>query len=248
MSPQISAHFHNKKWFSFDLDDTLHEFRAASGQASAAVFERIYALTGTTISALEATYADILRASTTNAFTDGRSSAEYRRERFSRLLKAHGVAELVDVESLLDTYQSSLKGYLKLKPDARSLLRTLHGQGKKILVVTEGPQDAQLWTLQELGLMPLVDVLVTTNEMRRSKVDGLFQAVLEKYAIPAPDMVYFGDSLARDIVPARELGISAVLFDERQEARLDDLGDLRVDSWGKVEELVVHHCTDQDIL
>jgi putative hydrolase of the HAD superfamily len=207
MPSQISIHFHTKIWFGFDLDDTLHEFRATSGQASTAVFERIYALTGATISALEATYTDILRTSTTNAFTDGRSSAEYRCGRFSRLLQAHGVAEVVDVESLLDTYQSSLSGYLKLKPGAWSLLRTLHGQGKKILVVTEGPQDAQVWTLQELGLMPWVDVLVTTNEMRRSKVDGLFQAVLEKYAIPARDMVYFGDNLARDIVPARELDL-----------------------------------------
>ncbi|KAJ5833730.1 hypothetical protein N7474_002041 [Penicillium riverlandense] len=232
MSSQISIHFHTKTWFGFDLDDTLHEFGAASGQASIAVFERIHALTGATVSGLEETYTDILRTSTTNAFTDGRSSAEYRRERFSRLLQAHGVAEVVHVKSLLDIL----------------FYGRCMTEGKKILIVTEGPQDAQVWTLQELGLMPWVDVLVPTNEMRRSKVDGLFQAVLEKYAIPAPDMVYFGDNLARDIIPARELGISAVLFDERQEARLDDLGDLRVDSWGTVEELVVKYCTEQDIL
>ncbi|KAJ5619029.1 hypothetical protein N7510_003013 [Penicillium lagena] len=248
MSSQISIHFHTKTWFGFDLDDTLHDFRAASSQASTAVFERIHSLTSVNISALETTYTEILRTSTASAFTEGRLSAEYRRERFSRLLQAHGVAQAVNVESLLDTYQTSLRRHLKLKPGAQSLLRTLHDQGKKILIVTEGPQDAQVWALQELGLTPWVDVLVTTNEMRRSKVDGLFQAVLEKHAIPASEMVYFGDNLARDIVPARELGISAVLFDERQKAKLDDLSDLRVDSWGKVQELIVEYRTDQDIL
>jgi len=238
MSAHSPSHFHTKTWFGFDLDDTLHEFRAASGHASRTVFERIHALTGIAISALRTTYDEILRTSTASAFTDGRSSADYRRERFSRLLQAHGVAQAVDVESLLDTYQVSLRKYLKLKPGAQSLLRTLRDRGKKILVVTEGPQDAQVWTLQELGLMSWVDVLVTTNEMGKSKVDGLFQAVLEKYAISAADMVYFGDNLARDIIPARELGILAVLFDERQEASLDELAELRVDDWGKVEELV----------
>lgn len=230
----------SKKWFGFDLDDTLHEFRKASGQASQSVFEATQAKFGVDIDTLKTSYQEILRMATANAFTDGRSSTNYRRERFTRLLQTQGLGSTNEfADHLLDVYESSLRHSLTLKPGALSLLQTLQRLEKKVIVVTEGPGDGQRWTIQELGLEPYVNVLITTNEVGRSKVDGLFGTVLEKYAIATEDIVYFGDNEVRDIQAAQRGGILAVLYNEKQDTELENPGALKLNSWQALQDILV---------
>ncbi|KAJ5099783.1 hypothetical protein N7532_006784 [Penicillium argentinense] len=236
--PSIIA---SKKWFGFDLDDTLHEFRKASAQASQSVFESIHAQYGIGIDSLKSSYSQVLQTTTAGAFTDGRTSTDYRRERFTRLLQTHGINDAnqdTDVESLLTIYKSSLKSSLALKAGALSFLRAIQDRGKKIIVVTEGPADAQEWTIRELGLEPLVDVAVTTNEIGKSKVEGLFSIVLYKYDINREEIIYFGDNAIRDIKASQEEGIVAVLYDEKQNNQLSDKFSLRINSWKAMQDIL----------
>ncbi|KAK9242861.1 HAD-like domain-containing protein [Lipomyces tetrasporus] len=231
-----------KPWFGFDLDDTLHEFRKASAHASRSVFEAIQAThpdTNETIDDLEATYREILRSKTANAFTDGKTSEDYRRERFSHLLAAHGHEPASEtLEHLLVVYRTGLRAALTLKAGALHLLEKLKARGKGVIIVTEGPQDAQEWTVAELGLKPFIDILVTTNEVGKSKVDGLFSAVLAKHNIAPGDLVYVSDNEQRDIVPAQAAGIDTVLYDEKSNCQFDDPHNLRLNSLPKLEYLV----------
>lgn len=241
-APTLPSILAEKKWFGFDLDDTLHEFRKASMQASKGVFESIHYRYGIEIETLKSSYGEILRCTTASAFTDGRTSTEYRRDRFTRLLQVHGINE-VDQEDqyiahLLNLYQSSLQFNLAIKAGALSFLRALKQRGKNIIVITEGPADAQERTVQELGLKHYIDVLVTTNEMGRSKVDGLFGAVLKKYGIHSDEIVYFGDNAVRDIKESQEEGILAVLYDEKQQNQLTDMGTLSINSWGTLKDML----------
>ncbi|KAJ5525036.1 HAD-like protein [Penicillium frequentans] len=229
-----------KTWLGFDLDDTLHEFRKASGHASSSVFKAIAEKTpNVTTDELASTYRGILRSKTTGAFTDGRTSEEYRRERFSHLLQAHG-SEPTEacLESLTAIYRDSLREALRLKAGSRQLLERLKSLGKKVIVVTEGPQDAQEWTIAELGLQQYIDILITTNEVGKSKVDGLFDIVLDKYNIAASDIVYVGDNEQRDVAPAQLAGIMTVLYDEKSSCRFDDPQSFRINSLPKLGYLV----------
>jgi putative hydrolase of the HAD superfamily len=230
----------SKTWFGFDLDDTLHEFRQASAHASNNVFQEIHALNHhVSVDTLRANYRNILRNATANAFTDGRTSTEYRRERFDRLLQEQGLVDTPLLEHLLDVYRDSLRENLALKEGTLHLLQTLRQLGKKIIVITEGPADAQEWTVQELGIQPYVDVLVTTNEIGKSKVDGLFGVALKKYNIATDDIIYFGDNEVRDIEAARAEGILAVLYNSKEISNLEDKKALRVNSWAIVENILV---------
>lgn len=92
--------------------------------------------------------------------------------------------------------------------------------------------------MEQLGLRPYIDIIVTTNEVGKAKVDGLFSVVLEKYHISARDIVYVGDNAVRDILPAQEVGILAVLYDEKRDCRFDDPGVFRVNSLGKLVGLI----------
>lgn len=239
----------SKPWVGFDLDDTLHEFRRASTHASTHVFETIHAFNSKiSTDALRATYQTILCDATANAFTDGRTSNEYRRERFGRLLDAYGLtgsnspSELENplLDRLIEIYHNHLRESLALKPGVLQLLQALQQIGKKIIVITEGPADGQEWTAQELGIRPYIDFLVTANEVGRSKIDGLFGVVLATYDIKAGQIVYFGDNEVRDVQAAQGEGILAVLYDEKQESRLDDETALRVNSWAAVENALIY--------
>ncbi|KAL5358769.1 HAD-like domain-containing protein [Aspergillus floccosus] len=212
---KLQALMATKDWIGFDLDDTLHEFRAASHAASARVFRELHRDYEIPLQDLDSSYRRILSQKTAGAFADGKTSSDYRRERFTALMRSHGVAPSEDyLEHLLSLYKSSLATSLVLKPGSLELLRNLKTLKKKIIVVTEGPRDAQEWTLQQLGLSEYVDILVTSNELRRSKMDGLIGETLRIYGIPAVRMVYIGDNYIRDVVPAREEGILAVHLDE----------------------------------
>lgn len=152
-------------------------------------------------------------------------SDEYRKDRFAAVMEQFGIqpAEAF-VNKLATTYKSGLETSLELKPGAIELIRYLKDIGKKIMVITEGPQDAQEWTIEMLGLRSEIDFLATTNDFGVSKVDGLFGKVLEKLVVEAADMVYVGDSLERDVVPAREAGIFAVHYEGKGRVVLDVKG------------------------
>lgn len=218
-----------KEWVGFDLDDTLHEFRKASTAASLSVFNQIHNDYSVPISALRSSYNTILASKTAGAFSDGKSSTEYRRERFAALLQSQGI-QVVGLEEYMDSilalYKSSLATSLTLKPGALDLLTKLKELGKRVIVITEGPRDAQEWTIGQLGLKAFVDVLVTSNELGFSKTDGLFREVLRRQRIRADKMVYIGDNEARDVLPAREEGIVAVQFDEKSTISIDFVGSL----------------------
>jgi Haloacid dehalogenase-like hydrolase len=150
---EIQAILKEKTWFGFDLDDTLHEFRKASTAAIDATLQVIAQKHSTSMEDLKRAYAEVLAQKTSNAFADGKSSHEYRKERFSTVLTFFSLPSSNDLlEELLHKYELTFTSSLELKCGAPSLLTFLKPLGKSIAVITEGPQDAQERTLQTLGL------------------------------------------------------------------------------------------------
>lgn len=204
-----------KTWIGFDLDDTLHEFRRASGAATGSVLQAVSSQYGSDLAELQQAYAKILREKTSAAFADGKTSTDYRRERFTCLLADMSLPhDEAFINGLLTRYEETLTASLQLKAGARELLVVLRDMGKKIVVITEGPRDAQERALQGLGIAPLVDVLATTGEFGASKVDGLFGMVLRKLGVPGGEVAFVGDNYERDVVPARKEGMLAIHFAE----------------------------------
>ncbi len=161
------------------------------------------------------------------AFTDGRASDEYRKERFAAVLHEFNL-ETADVflDKLVATYKNALEISLEPKPGAVSLLKYLKRIGKKIMIISERPQDAQDWTVEKLGFG--VSHVQTTNMFGVSKIDGLFEKVQEKFCFRAKDMVYVGDS---------EEGMLAVHYDEKATICLD-LEGMKINTLSKLEHIL----------
>lgn len=185
---------------------------------------------------LQTRYQQVLRQRTADAFTDGKTSHDYRRARFEATLNHFGLGhELID--ELLGSYEKTLVQNLTPKLGALFLLRALKASGRKIVVITEGPEDAQERALRDLGLSPYVDFLATTNRFRVSKIDGLFEKVLDHLHVPTHDIAYVGDSMERDIAPAAAAGIYAIHLNEKQLVELD-VDPVSVQALGVLEGLL----------
>lgn len=206
------------RWVGFDLDDTLHFYRKASGQASAAVFGYLDEEFGCGIEELKAAYAQILKDAQNGAFADGRSARECRAERFSKLLVVLSIVPHRNLEEALDIYDAALAANLELKAGAAALLQDIKAAGRSVMVVTEGPHDAQETTISRLGIAPYVDLLVTSSIERLTKRTGLLKRALDKARCAPSAIIYVGDSIECDIVPARALGVRAIYAGEPSQA------------------------------
>ena len=139
------------------------------------------------------------------------------------------------LDRLAVTYKRAFKITLEPKPGAVSLVKCLMSIGKKIMIITEGPQDALDWTVEKLGFA--ADAILTTNTFGVSKVDGLFGKVLEKFCVRPCDMIYVGDSWERDVIPVRKEGMLAVHYDEKASVCLG-LESVKVNSLFKLEHIL----------
>lgn len=231
----------DKEWFAFDLDDTLHEFRKAAGAAVEQTLLRIRGKYVIRPENLNDAYKKALVQNTSEAFIDGKTSFNYRPKRFSTVLLSLGFpAEEDFLDELLKVYEKALKNALELKCGAMSLIKILKFIGKKIAIITEGPQDAQERTLKVLGLEPYVDFLATSNVFRASKTEGFFPKVLESLKLSAEDMVYIGDNYERDMVPAMQVGIYCVHFAEQHNFSLD-VYPIKINTLKKLEFVLASH-------
>ena len=218
---RLRAILAEKTWIGFDLDDTLHEFRRSSGTATNKVLEEISERYGTHVISLKDEYSRVLEEKTANAFADGKTSFDYRRERFASVL-AHFSLPQDDkfMAELLESYEATLMASLELKCGALGLLSAVRKMGKKIVIMTEGPQDAQERTVEGLGIGGYIDFLATTNHFGVTKTSGLFSKVLEHLGISLGDMAYIGDNEQRDMKPAMAEGIFSIHLAETKHVSL----------------------------
>uniref|UniRef100_A0A8H7NM73 Uncharacterized protein n=1 Tax=Bionectria ochroleuca TaxID=29856 RepID=A0A8H7NM73_BIOOC len=219
---RLQALLSEKPWFGFDLDDTLHEFRRASSAAVEAVLRAISDHTGADLALLKETHSQVLKEKTASAFSDGKTSFDYRRERFTAVLLRLSLQsdDETFLTNLLQVYETTLTRSFELKAGAIQLFETLKRLGKKIVVITEGPQDAQERTVEALGLARHIDFLATTNRFRASKTDGMFGKVLEHLDISPGDMVFVGDNEERDVRMATAAGIFSIYYAEALDVSL----------------------------
>jgi putative hydrolase of the HAD superfamily len=220
MQPAISSMTErlppNLRWIGFDLDDTLHYFRRASTRAAEAVFHEIEEHFGVGGEELADAYRTILRSAQREHFAQARTSREFRTERFAALLAQFGCEPGQQMGRLLDVYDAALGSELELKPGAWEVLAAARRASLSVMVISEGPHDAQQLTIERLGISKSVDLLVTSAGEGASKSDGLFEKAIARAGCEAREVLYVGDSIERDMVPASALGMASVYVGEER--------------------------------
>ncbi|HKU18951.1 MAG TPA: HAD family hydrolase [Candidatus Saccharimonadales bacterium] len=99
-----------------------------------------------------------------------------------------------------------------LYDDAKTLLETLHAQGKKVGLVTTSLRRNLEVVIGKHSVRDLFDVIITSEDVTRHKPDpeGI-QKALSQLAIAPSRAVFLGDT-AHDMLAARHAGIDSALF------------------------------------
>jgi HAD superfamily hydrolase (TIGR01549 family) len=187
-----------------DLDDTLYDYVPCERRGRAAVLRAIASDTGRPEAELKGAYDHARKA--VKARLGERGSAH------SRLLYLLEVAQHVGALSAVRRWERTFwTAYLDgaaLREGARELLVGWRRAGHKVAIVTDLVAEVQLWKLEQLGLFPLIDALVVSEEVALDKpAPEAFELAIQRLGVTREGCVVVGDSAKKDGGGAARLGL-----------------------------------------
>lgn len=224
----------------FDLDHTLWDFESNSEEALKLVYEQ---------------YHDILKNVTLEDFINSYHKINkqlwdiYRKKmitqeelkvlRFEITLNSLNVKHRENlVEEMNDFYLNSLSNQSKLIDGAKDILDYLKSD-YELGIITNGFKNTQIAKMKNSGIDCYFSILVTSDETGFPKPDEkIFSYAVYKAARPKEEIVYVGDDLENDILPALKFGINAIWFknhdvinsnliDEKDIVKINHLSELK---------------------
>ena len=177
-----------------------------------------------------ATYLDVPTAAFLSALDDVIAKGEHHRRVFDRFKPGFDIAATTRERSA--TGDTVLFDANDLYPDAVPCLRMLRQDGYLIGIAGNQPAEAER-AIQELGVD--VDFVASSGGWGVEKPSPVFFAKLVALSgvLPA-EIVYVGDRLDNDVLPARDAGMISVLLERgpwgRVHAKRDEAGlaDIRI--------------------
>jgi putative hydrolase of the HAD superfamily len=135
------------------------------------------------------------------------------------ILSEVGMDDAEDVAIMVRDMMRSLRketrmiSSLTLFDDTLPVIITLKERGVLTGVISNASRDLSE-NCQELGLMPYLDLVLTSQEAGAIKPDPrIFVVALNKLDVRAEEAIYVGDQYEADVLGARGAGISPILID-----------------------------------
>jgi HAD superfamily hydrolase (TIGR01509 family) len=207
----------------FDLDDTLFDHARATRVALGTLRETDPALGRWSIDELDRRHRVVLEAWHQEVLAGRASIDQARIARFAELVdQAGGDRGESRAAALASRYRSVYETAWYTVAGARPLLEALAGQGLRVAVVTNNVRREQQLKLARCGLAPLVETLVTSEEVGVQKPDPrIFHTALDRVGVSAGDAIMVGDAWATDIEGARRAGVRPLWFNRLGEMSSD---------------------------
>jgi putative hydrolase of the HAD superfamily len=187
----------------FDLDNTLIDFMKMKRLACRA--------------AVDAMIKAGLKADRKHTFTllfklYDRYGYEYK-EIFQALLKKlTGKVDYGIVAAGIVAYRKVRERMLLPYLDVIPTLNKLRRKGVKLAIVTDAPRIEAWIRLAAMGIQDKFKAVITYDDSKQKKPSlKPFKLALKKLKVKSSEVIVVGDSISRDIVPAKRLGAKAVL-------------------------------------
>ncbi len=139
--------------------------------------------------------------------------------RHNRVLYCQRCAELLGLNSFelaLDMYNAYWNSFLEkaeLFDDAAGLLDMLRDKGVKTAICTDMTAHIQFRKISKLLLSERMDCMVSSEEAGAEKPSPvIFSLTAQKLGVENDECVYIGDDFKRDIIGAKNAGMTALYF------------------------------------
>jgi len=145
----------------------------------------------------------------------------------------------------LTSYRDAVRSNIKSDPELTLTLRQLKRKGVKIGVLSDGTILEQLESLTLLGVMKLVDSVVTSEELGCEKPNSkLFDAILRRLSVKAEKAIMVGNDPYRDILGAKRMGMKTALVTRYSRTKIADYKPrVKPDIWLKTPYDIVRYVT-----
>lgn len=215
----------------FDMDNTLFDFIAAKFEACREILSHIGKEKGDIAGEPSELFGYFLRG--IYGFEDYENIRDYMQER--DLFTAQGYRECCEI------YEREKLQNLELYPAVTDTLDKLKGLGLKLVIITDADRHHALARLTRVGLLKYFDLLVAADMTGTKKPDPAhFLFALEALGTKPGETLVVGDSIKRDIVPARKLGLKtayASYGDWRPREETDQCFDFRLNTFSDLLEI-----------
>lgn len=119
----------------------------------------------------------------------------------------------IDPETLLAEYEEEFARFVSPFPGHLSVIEKLRHDGWKTGLLTNGRTLFQRRTIDALGIEPLLDQILISEECGLRKPDPeIYRLALRELGCDASDSWFVGDDMVADVEGPRSIGMSAIHF------------------------------------
>lgn len=203
----------------FDLDDTLFDHRHSRRCGFMALKALHPALSAADIRDMEIYHERLIRANLKKVLSKEISVHDAMTRRICALCTRFGLTlDPADIPEAVRRYDAAYRKSRRAVPGSRELLEMLKEE-VRIGIITNGFCSLQEEKIAIMGISPLIDLLVISEEVGYQKPDKrIFKTALAMAGTAPADSVYVGDSWKVDIVPAAACGLRAVWLNRYRQA------------------------------
>ncbi len=207
----------------FDLDDTLYAYEPCQAAAMSALFSFLSTRLDTEVKKIHHAFEDARAAihARLPCVAAGHSRLLYAQECIEALLGRTDVALTVEAE---ECFWRVFLDAMELRPGVDAFLAETKQRGIVTAIVTDLTTQIQLRKIHRLGIGQSIDWLVTSEESGVEKPDpASFRLAAQKTGIPLDNTLMIGESYAKDILPARTLGMQTVYLNLGQRKEIEKM-------------------------
>ena len=201
----------------FDIDNTLYDFARANRFGMEAVRDYCRRSFGLEEPHFREYYRKAWRMAGERVGSDT-AAIHNRMLRFQCMMELLGKPLFPHVKTLACTYWDTVLEQMKPYPGIAELFRTLHEDQIRIGIGTDMTAYIQYRKLEELGVAPYVDLVVTSEEAGVEKPDPKFFGLCaEKAGCAAEECAFIGDNVKKDVQGSIAAGMHGIWYSQGKE-------------------------------
>lgn len=110
----------------------------------------------------------------------------------------------------INAYLKTKNSFMKPYPKVKTTLYKLRKKGIKLVVVTDAPKVKAYQRLLAMDIEKYFDFVIGFEDAGKKKTELPFKIAIEKLKLGPEEIMVIGDSIKRDVIPARKLGMISV--------------------------------------
>jgi len=220
----------------FDLDDTLFDHQYSRRCGFLALKAMHHALAPAHIREMELFHEQLTWANFTKVLSKEISLADAITERICAVCSrfGHPLAP-AEIQETVSQYDAAYRKNRRPVPGSRDLLDALK-KHVQLGIITNGFCDLQKEKMEVLGISPLIDVIVISEEAGFRKPDTrIFRTALSRAGADPAKSLYVGDSWNVDILPAHRCGMRAIWLNRYSQPHSDPAVAREITSYSGLE-------------